>query len=310
MEILADDPRTAVPFWAVQSSWKKIALDDLTEELRPAAQRIFPTGFIYRTMVEFNSDWRYLLLVDHAKESHYDIITGLCHDGAALPGKMLCLAGSGEGFHGFHARPWVSPPGNIYLVVYLSPGQPVKNFGPGFMVLAAVSAVEAIDEFADLKDRAQIKWVNDIWVDNHKVGGVLAYSQVEGNIVTGVVLGIGLNVETTPRVTPSLFVPRAGCLADFSESEECRRDFFLQSLIDRLGKNCGRLLRGEYPALLEIYRSRSIIIDRMVEIIPDTPDEKQEPSVSGRVRGIGENLEVYLDGRTSPIRQGRLVIKN
>lgn len=42
---------------------------------------------------------------------------------------------------------------------------------------------------------AQIKWPNDIFVENHKIAGILIENQLEGNRISWVIAGIGLNVN-------------------------------------------------------------------------------------------------------------------
>ena len=57
---------------------------------------------------------------------------------------------------------------------------------------AAVAVVRAIEELTDLKPK--IKWVNDIYVDNKKVAGILTEA-VTGE-KTSIIVGIGVNITT------------------------------------------------------------------------------------------------------------------
>ncbi len=71
-------------------------------------------------------------------------------------------------------------------------------------VVALVDAVRAVTGGAL---RPGIKWVNDVLVDGRKIGGVLTSTQTQGDRVSAVLLGIGLNVATAPPVPPTPFVP-------------------------------------------------------------------------------------------------------
>jgi BirA family biotin operon repressor/biotin-[acetyl-CoA-carboxylase] ligase len=247
-------------------------------------------------------------MVKHAAKSHFDVLKNLCKENISLPHALLCLAGSGDKFHGFKNRPWVSLPGNIHLVAYLSPNQPVTNYGAGFIILTAVSVVQAIDDINDLKGKAGIKWINDVLINNHKICGVLAYSQSEGDNITGAVLGIGLNVEKAPLIESTPFVPRIACLKELSNSEACTKDYIFGRLLYHLNHNYQLLIEGQFNELLEFYRKRSLIIGRKVEIHHDSPKSHKADIITGTVDGIGENLELFLEGEREPISDGRLVL--
>lgn len=59
----------------------------------------------------------------------------------------------------------------------------------------ALAVREAISSF-DL-GRVYIKWPNDILSDNKKIGGILIENVIKLNVITGSVIGIGLNINQT-----------------------------------------------------------------------------------------------------------------
>ncbi|NIN72768.1 MAG: hypothetical protein GTO46_12760 [Gemmatimonadetes bacterium] len=259
--------------------------------------------------VHGGSGWPYLLLVEVAERSHYDLLIELSRAGTRLPDRVLCLAGAGERFHGFKGRTWSAPPGNIYLSVYLRPGSAVERPATSFTVLAAVSVVDAIDSIPGLEDSATTKWVNDIIIEDAKVGGVLAYTQSVGETISGAVLGMGVNVETEPEVEPTRFVPRVGTLrAAAAQPADCTQGRFFAALAAALEVNCGRLLAGEYGALLERYRERSSVIGRQVTLCSEEPGPQLDVIAHGRAIGIGDGLELMIEGYERPFTKGRLII--
>ena len=60
--------------------------------------------------------------------------------------------------------------------------------------IAAVAACEAVELVSNR--RAQIKWVNDIYLDDRKISGILTEASVsmETGSVEYVILGIGMNI--------------------------------------------------------------------------------------------------------------------
>ncbi|NOR13812.1 MAG: hypothetical protein GQ545_11220, partial [Candidatus Aminicenantes bacterium] len=245
----------------------------------------------------------------HASSSHFDHLIELSQKDVELPDGTLCLAGSGCKFHGLRHRRWSAVEGNIHLAVSLSPHRIIKNFHTGFPVLVAVSLIDALDAFKALHGRAGIKWVNDILIDGAKVAGFLVHTQsVEDTILTAI-LGIGLNVEKTPRIQPDSFVPEVASLRNFVQDEFAlnqERVFF--QLLNSLDRNYDLLLSGRYSTLLKSYKERSLVIGHHVKVMSDAPSKTSKEIASGIVVDIGMNLELFLKGRKKPITSGRLIL--
>ena len=253
--------------------------------------------------------WSHLFLVGDAPRSHFDLLVDLSGAESALPDGCLCLADTGRDFHGFKGRHWSTAPGNIHLSAYLAPAQPVIPSGTAFMVLATVSLLDAIDAAPGLERKSGIKWPNDILVDGAKVGGVLAHTQTRGERVTAAVVGIGLNVEATPAVEPTPFVPRVSSLRDIAPGPEVfsQGDAFVR-LSEALDRNYTLLMRGAYDRLLERYRARSLVIGRRVAVCAEEPGTTQQVIAEGIVTRLGDHLELYLGDRERPFTKGRLML--
>lgn len=281
----------------------------LVSGIRLLSESIYGGAAFHESTFEIGPLWNYLFLVEAASHSHFDLLVELGRRGSVLPPGVLCLAGAGRQFHGFKGRPWSAPPGNIYLAVYLTPHQPIDHAGTAFTVLAAVSVLDAIDDVPALHSRAGIKWVNDVLIDNAKVAGVLAYTQSERDAITGVVLGIGLNVETTPLLEFTPFVPRAGSLRDFVlEPECCTQHMVFQRLIGALNSNYSTLVGGDYAGLLDRYRQRSLVVDRNVTLCSEASVGGEDVIARGRVLGLSDDLALEIEGHDEPFSKGRLIL--
>jgi BirA family biotin operon repressor/biotin-[acetyl-CoA-carboxylase] ligase len=251
----------------------------------------------------------HLLISEFSAESQYDQIIELARGVAGLPDRTACFAGSGLGFHGFKGRSWEALPGNLHLAVHLAPERHVDRFEIAFTVLAALSVVEAVDRIPRLEGKAGIKWVNDVLVDGAKVAGILAYTLTQDTHVSSAVLGIGLNVEATPRVEPTPFVPQVACLRDhLPEGTPSLLGRVLLELLKSLDLNYSTLLDEGVRPLLERYRQRSMIVGKEVTVCSETSDRSVQSVAEGSVTEIGDNLELVLEGRPDAIRSGRLVL--
>ncbi len=95
---------------------------------------------------------------------------------------------SGRGRRG---RGWSTPPGTaIAMSVILRPDIDVL---PQITMLGALAIAEMLDELG-LADVA-IKWPNDVLLNGRKVSGVLPEAVWEGDKLSGVSLGMGINVR-------------------------------------------------------------------------------------------------------------------
>ncbi len=274
-------------------------------------ESFYPGKRFHQSSLESDLLWKYLFLVESAPRSHYDFLIELARGGNALPDGVLCVAERGDKFHGFRGRAWAACPGNIHLSAHVAPRRPVAQYGVGFTILAAVSVVDTIDSLPGLNARPGIRWVNDILIEGSKVCGVVAYTQTVNGTVSAAIIGIGLNVEARPVVQPTPFVARAGALRDFaSDRSAITQGLVFDKLIRALDRNYRLLLDGKNGVLLDRYRERSLILGRQVTICSDESGAESEIITAGRVRGIGENLELFLEGAGKPVWRGRLILKD
>ncbi len=292
------------------ASWSSCSAGD-TPALRDLCRAVFDDRPLLEADVQADQRWRHLLLAESSVRSQYDLLIEQRRQGVQLPDGLLCLSGAGKGLHGLRNRPWAAEAGNIHLSVHLLPETPVAESGISLMVLAAASVVEAIDSVPDLAGKAGVKWVNDILLDGAKVAGVLAYTEGMGRSIEAAVLGIGLNVETTPDVEGTPFVPKVGSLNDYvSDAVPYAKRHIFDALIAALSRNYQSLLDGRGSELIERYRQRSVVLGREVEICVDDATSPPKIVAAGRVEAIDDTLQLHLTGVDEPITRGRLILKS
>ncbi len=279
----------------------------------PATEPLLAAFFAEATSVHAaptdDSFWCHLLVTGFAAASQYERLIRLARTAAGIPHGVACVARTGCGFQGFHGRSWQGAAGNLHLTVHLAPDRPIERFESVFLALAALATIEALDAVPGMKGLARIKWVNDMLVHGAKVAGVLAHTQTRGATVTSVVLGIGINVESTPVVPPTAFVPAAGSLRDFATAPDAVGvPAVLWGVLRAIERNYRLLLEEGYRPLVDRYRERSAVLGEEVVISSDDAAEVPHVLAAGRVVAIGEGLELRLAGRAEPITKGRLIL--
>jgi len=109
---------------------------------------------------------------------------------------LLVVAESQTAGRGRQQRHWFSPPDkNLYFSLLLRPTVPPVRL-PELALLMALGLRKGIlSLLPDLP--IGLKWPNDLWIDGHKISGILCESEQHPAFGLQVVVGIGLNVNCT-----------------------------------------------------------------------------------------------------------------
>lgn len=192
-------------------------------------------------------------------------------------------------------RVWISPPGaGLYASVILRP-----RFSPNFWTLlplmAALAVHDALVESCGLE--VDIKWPNDILVNEHKLCGILAET-VETPSGRAAVIGIGINL--TSQSFPEELRGVATSVEDAIKTT-ISADELLPSLLRAVGNRY---------AQLDTDKGRSDLIDdwtahstyALGKRIFVTSDEEQ---FSGITRGLESDGALRVETDTGEIRTVR-----
>ena len=105
------------------------------------------------------------------------------------------MTGKSSGRRGRRGRAFYSPRDTgLYLTLAMAPDTTVAQL-TGVTAYAAVCTARAIREVCGKQPR--IKWVNDLFLDGRKIGGILteAISDVETGQVSHLMIGVGVNLR-------------------------------------------------------------------------------------------------------------------
>ncbi len=162
-------------------------------------------------------------------------------------------------------RKFYSPKGSgIYMSLLLKP-----NLDEGDIVLVTTAASVAVArgiEKATGKS-PQIKWVNDLYLDNKKICGILAETvrDYRDNKIIAVVIGVGINCVDCGF--PEEIKEIAGAIAD--DSESISRNKIVAEVLKELAKVEDEIKTKNF---LDEYRQRSMVLGREILISGDNPE--------------------------------------
>jgi BirA family biotin operon repressor/biotin-[acetyl-CoA-carboxylase] ligase len=157
-------------------------------------------------------------------------------------------------------REWSSPKyKGIYLSLVLKP-KILPHQASILTLLAAVSICEAIKEITGLD--AQIKWPNDILIQNKKLGGILTELNAEMDEIRFMVIGIGLNVNNDKKT----LVAGATSLKE-QKKEKISRIELLQEILRKIETNY-LLFQEEGPApIIEKWHQLNLTLGKRIKVV-------------------------------------------
>ncbi|MCL1832227.1 MAG: biotin--[acetyl-CoA-carboxylase] ligase [Oscillospiraceae bacterium] len=156
------------------------------------------------------------------------------------------------GARGRHGRRFFTAPAcGIYLSAILRPE--VSNGTALVTARAAVSVCEAVEAVTVITP--QIKWVNDVYVNNRKVCGILAET-VAG--APWLIVGIGINFVQPVGGFPRELADSAGVLYSRDETPPITRERLAAEVINRV---VGARVND---TLIDAYRRRLMLCGRRV----------------------------------------------
>ena len=177
------------------------------------------------------------------------------------PHGYLVAADSQETGRGRFGRQFFSPPhSGIYITFVLRPKLPAER---AVMItsMAAVAVARAIEALCDAD--VKIKWVNDLYINNRKVCGILCEASMdfETGQLEYVALGIGVNVakQAFPEELRDIATSIGNeCGVNISRSR------LIAEISNQIAALYGQLETGEF---MQESRARSNVIGRDVTVI-------------------------------------------
>jgi BirA family biotin operon repressor/biotin-[acetyl-CoA-carboxylase] ligase len=184
-------------------------LMNLVSPNQPENVRAWPNGWWVSVVAETGSTNADLLASAHGGAAHHSVL-------------MAEFQSAGKGRLD---RTWIAEPGSNLLVSLLFRfADTIDRPTHQFTQMVGMAAALASEQLINIKP--QIKWPNDLLIDQKKVAGILLESKISNKICDFVILGIGVNINSNPTQTlfPSTNIKNFSCEISTSKMLE----FFLE----------------------------------------------------------------------------------
>ncbi|MBE6728949.1 MAG: biotin--[acetyl-CoA-carboxylase] ligase [Ruminococcaceae bacterium] len=200
--------------------------------------------------------------------------------------EALVIANSQYAGKGRLSRSFFSPKNSgLYMSLLLRPTFSADK-SAAVTTAAAVAVSLAIDEISG--KNSMIKWVNDIYVENRKICGILAESGFSQNnsALNYIILGIGINLCKPEDDFPEDIKDKAGYLFDKKSLSKEEKLDIAKLIIDRFLKIYNDIENKDY---MNIYRQKSLLYGKKVSF------EKNGQRFCGIVEYINDNAEIIIN---------------
>ena len=205
----------------------------------------------------------------------------------------VVVAESQSAGRGRLGRTWLSPPGKgLYLSMIWHSRMEVQDLAK-ITLTAGLALSLAIEESTGLTP--QIKWPNDLLVNNQKVGGILSENCGRQDDHYLVIIGIGLNVTTEWHDFPHDLHEKATSLS-LCSGKYFERSKLLFALLDQLDAWLVDLEHGNFSKVLASWRQRDATIGKKTTWL--TPDGQV---VTGTSLGVDNEGLLHIRGEAGKI---------
>ena len=172
---------------------------------------------------------------------------------------------------------WESAPGdNLLMSIILKTSFVKIERQFDLSVAVAVSVFEALKACG--VSNLSIKWPNDIYINQKKMGGILIENSILGQKMGNSIIGIGINIHQTKFENP-----RASSLILESPKMAFERKTIIEKICEFLEHNLSLLKEGKTDLLEKKY------CDNLFAINEQRMFKTSEGIVEGKIIGVTEN---------------------
>ena len=228
-----------------------------------------------------------------------------------IEAKILATSGSPEGTlivadeqtagRGRFNRHWSTPKGSGLAVSFILKSRLSNPQISQMPMLGSLATAYAIEQLCNTSP--QLKWPNDVWIEQKKIAGILVETSYTKNLPEWLILGIGVNVNSAPlKVTNPYY--DTSCLA-YIIGHKVDRVNLLQRLVHNVGLLYNKL---EKNSIRKEWQKRMLWKNQHIEVI----DSDQNP-IEGIALGIEPNgalLLQLLSGEHVNIYSGEIRLRS
>lgn len=175
---------------------------------------------------------------------------------------------------------------NIYMSLVLKPS---KELLPVYSNLTQYTALKLAQTFEKYKLTPQIKWPNDILINDKKISGILAETVIKNNELKGLVIGIGINLNANEN--DFLKIDKEVTSLNLEIKKEVDKQEFLKSFSKTFFEDYETFLENGFFYIKKEYEKRVNFIGKEITI------QNINQTITGIVDGISNSGAIIIDNQ-------------
>ena len=221
-----------------------------------------------------------------------------CEDGAVVISEKQTDAKGRSG------KSWASPLGGIWLSIILKPILDHSKL-PLITLATGVAVAKTLEKIG--VENPEIKWPNDIMIDDKKVCGILTEAVTKFNTIENVIVGVGIDANLNVSDFPEELQFGTTTLKE-ALGREGNENLLIKIFLEEFEDIIEQFKNAKYEDILKEWRKRSYSIGKIVEV-----REPFNTSYDAYVLGIakeGALVVEKIDGTLEKVISGECIIKN
>ena len=220
----------------------------------------------------------------------YQLMTGSTNaDALQLYGasRQLCivLAETQTGGRGRRGRTWISPFGkNIYCSIGIV--KSIEGYNPGLLsIVTGIALCKALRDCGI--DGVQLKWPNDLYYENKKLGGILIESKMNSTQEYFFAIGFGINVAMQAQDFGA--IPQPATSVNLINGSAVSRDVLISEAIRQVVQMVDNFDQSTVPGVVEAFDAIDAFRNQPIAVTTATQ------TIEGTNAGIDSNGQLLLD---------------
>jgi len=151
---------------------------------------------------------------------------------------------------------------NLFLSIILKPSDTFNELYPNITQYLSVCLCKVLESYG-LKP--QIKWPNDVLINGKKIAGILSETVMQGKKLEGIVLGIGVNLNSTQKDLDAIPDKIATSL-NIETGKNINLEIFLNELLKEFFSNYDNFLNSGFDMIKNDYITRSCFLNKELSV--------------------------------------------
>lgn len=196
----------------------------------------------------------------------------------------IILAEHQSNGYGRFKRQWLDLGGeNIFMSMCLK----LDGFNESIVGITQFTALILAKTFEIYGIQPTIKWPNDIHVNGRKISGILAESVIKNSKFEGIVLGLGININSDEKLFDS--VSQKVTSLSTEVSKKINKDEFIENLVQKFEADYEKLLDNGFSIFKNEYISYLNCIDKEISV------KNYDKTFTGIARNVSDNGLLILE---------------